>query len=90
MKSLARLLDSWGKISYLLNGEILKPCLWLSNPFQSFHRSDIARAMGRNVKDQLAHPFVTALLADSYAHGNSGAQETCNWARGLIQAATQL
>mmetsp|Transcript_27632 Transcript_27632/g.40920 ORF Transcript_27632/g.40920 Transcript_27632/m.40920 type:complete len:867 (-) Transcript_27632:353-2953(-) len=50
---------------------------------------DIASALGPTVKDQLAHPFVLALLAEAYTHGDSGTQETCNWARGLIQGATQ-
>jgi len=88
MKSSARLLDSWGKFSCLRTG-LIKTCLWVSNVVQYFHRSDIASALGPTVKDQLAHPFVLALLAEAYTHGDSGTQETCNWARGLIQGATQ-
>jgi hypothetical protein len=51
--------------------------------------SDIASAMGHTVKDQLSQPFVQALLADAYSNCDSGTQETCNWARGIIQATVQ-
>lgn len=50
---------------------------------------DIASAMGRNVKDHLSQPFVHALLAEAYSNGDESTRETCNWARGVVQAAIQ-
>jgi len=45
--------------------------------------------MGAGVKVQLSQPYVQALLADAFNNGDSGTKETCNWARGVVQAAIQ-
>lgn len=50
---------------------------------------DIASAMGSTVKIQLSQPYVQALLSEAFMNGDSNTKETCNWARGTIQAACQ-
>jgi len=50
---------------------------------------DIASAMGPSVKSQLSQPFVQELLVEAYNNGDANTKETCNWARGVVQAAVQ-
>jgi hypothetical protein len=45
--------------------------------------------MGPSVKPQLSQPFVQELLVEAYNNGDANTKETCNWARGVVQAAVQ-
>lgn len=48
---------------------------------------DIANLLGQSAKPFLSKPFVYALLAEVYTTGDDISKSTCNWARGVIQAA---
>lgn len=50
---------------------------------------DIASAMGRQAATLLNKPFVNQLLSEAYENGDASTQETCNWAKSVIQQAVQ-
>uniref|UniRef100_A0A7S3V798 Importin N-terminal domain-containing protein n=2 Tax=Chaetoceros debilis TaxID=122233 RepID=A0A7S3V798_9STRA len=50
---------------------------------------DIASAMGRQAATLLNKPFVNQLLSEAYENGDANTQETCNWAKSVIQQAVQ-
>ena len=63
-------------------------CYFLTFNILCIYR-DIASAMGRQAATLLNKPVVNQLLSEAYENGDANTQETCNWAKSVIQQAVQ-